>query len=163
MLAPAGEDGAVPASGSSGEGSPATAGSPRGGEKIIRIEPGTPMEKQIPYSLVDPYLTGQRSILAGFAYRAADAVFAGPRWPAETYRDPGAADSPEHWVLRWRALEFEAFLAAGQPGPAQATCELYLVPGPLPVGTEMFRVTPAREELVARYDGQDWLHSAPGG
>lgn len=119
------------------------------------------MEKQIPYGLVDPYLTGQRSILAGFAYRATDAGFAGPHWPAGTYRAP--ADGPEHWVLRWRALEVQTFLAADQPGPAQVAYELYLEPGPVPVGTEMYRVTPAGAELVARYDGQDWLRPAPGG
>jgi hypothetical protein len=135
----------------------------------VQVEAGTPMEKQIPLSLVEPYLTGERSVLAGFAYRAVDALFADPDWPAETHGRPSAGGGPavggpDFWVLRWHALEMQSFLA---PHPAAHTetgrgaYELLVEPGPIPVGTEMFRITQGSEEFIARYDGQDWLRPAP--
>jgi hypothetical protein len=40
--------------------------------------------------------------------------------------------------------------------------ELFIAPGPLPIGTEMYRITPAGEEFIARYDGQAWLRPSKG-
>jgi hypothetical protein len=126
------------------------------------------MEKQIPFSLVEPYLTGERSVLAGFAYRAVDAVFADPDWPAEAHGRPGAGggpgvDGPDFWVLRWHALEMQSFLTPHPAVHAETGCgayELLVEPGPIPVGTEMYRITQVSEEFIARYDGQAWLRPA---
>jgi hypothetical protein len=131
------------------------------------------MEKIIPRNLVEPYLTGQRSVISGYAYRAADAAQAGPAWPAQV-RDRGdaasAADSPDFWVLRWRSLEMQTYLAPPAPasrprgqaaGDMVAALDLFIEPCPVPVGTEMYRITPAREEFIARHDGQAWLRPAP--
>jgi len=46
------------------------------------IEPGTPMVKVIPPRLIEPYLTGQRSVIAGYVYRVSDCTF---RTPADYY------------------------------------------------------------------------------
>jgi hypothetical protein len=123
----------------------------------VSIDPGTLMEKMIPASLVEPYLTSQRWVITGFAYRATDAARARPRVDADT---------PELWVLRWRSLGLHTYLSVARPDgdpyrPAPA--ELFIEPGPIPVGTEMYRITPAGEEYVARHDGQAWLRPAPGG
>ena len=42
------------------------------------IEPGTQMQKVIPPRLVEPYLTGRRSVIAGYVYRARDCAFRSP-------------------------------------------------------------------------------------
>jgi hypothetical protein len=123
----------------------------------VSIDPGTLMEKMIPASLVEPYLTSQRWVLTGFAYRAADAARARP---------PLDRDTPELWVLRWRSIDLHTYQSVARidgdpyrPAPA----ELFIEPGPIPVGTEMYRITPAGEEYVARHEGQAWLRPAPGG
>ena len=51
-------------------------------ERLPAIAPGTPMWKAVPPRLVGPYLTGQRSVLAGYVYRATDVRFHNP---AEAY------------------------------------------------------------------------------
>ena len=33
---------------------------------------------------------------------------------------------------------------------------------PIPVGTEIYRITPGNEDFIARYDGQVWLRPAEG-
>lgn len=138
----------------------------------VRIEPGTLMEKMVPRNLVEPYLTGQRSVISGYAYRAADAAQAGPAWPAQARGRRGiasTADGPDFWVLRWRALQMQIYLAPPVPAdrprrqaaPGMAALDLFVEPCPVPVGTEMYRITPSREEFVARHDGQTWLRPAP--
>ena len=187
---PAGEDAPVPAR----DGAPVLAGeglplSARPGAPVparlgapVRIEPGTLMEKLIPLNLVEPYLTGLRSVIAGFAYRAVDAAFPGPAWLLEPPEVPAAdagpaADAPDFWVLRWHALEMQTYLAPRPPGDtprqqhgeaglaetSRAAFELFIEPGPIPVGTEMYRVTPTGEEFFARHDGQAWLRPTPEG
>ena len=42
------------------------------------IAPGTPLQKVIPPRLVEPYLSGQRSVIAGFVYLAQDSAFPDP-------------------------------------------------------------------------------------
>jgi len=130
------------------------------------LDPGTPMVKVIPPRLVEPYLTGQRSVIAGYVYRASDCLFA---TPADYYQSLAlgyegsefSADMPELFVLHWIALDMSASLAAGPRtalGSLVSTVpEFFLLPVPIPVGTEMGRVTFGGEEFIGRYDGQVWL------
>jgi hypothetical protein len=132
----------------------------------VRIEPGTLMEKMIPRNLVEPYLTGQRSVISGYAYQATDAAQAGPAWPALAGGQRGtgeAGDAPDFWVLRWRSLELQTYLTLPRPSghPRRVAFDLFIEPCTVPVGTEMYRITPAREEFIARHDGQAWLRPAP--
>jgi hypothetical protein len=129
------------------------------------IEPGTPMVKVIPPRLVEPYLTGQRSVIAGYVYRLSDCTF---RTPADYYQalalgyegSEFSANMAELFVLRWIALDMSASLVAGPraaSGPVSAIPEFYTLPVPIPVGAEMSRVTFGAEEFIGRYDGQVWL------
>jgi hypothetical protein len=129
------------------------------------LEPGTRMVKVIPPRLVEPYLTGQRSVIAGFVYRAVDCVC---RTPADYFRAMAlgfngsefTADMPELYVLRWVAQDMSASLVAvparGSAGQ-DSIPEFFTLPVPVPVGAEIGRVTPGAEDFVARYDGQVWL------
>ncbi|HEY6870868.1 MAG TPA: hypothetical protein VI199_14030, partial [Novosphingobium sp.] len=64
------------------------------------------MVKVIPPRLVQPYLTGQRLVIAGYVYRAGDCSF---DTPTDYYKSLAlgyegsefAADMPELFVLRW--------------------------------------------------------------
>jgi len=129
------------------------------------LAPGTPIVKVIPPRLVEPYLTGQRSVIAGYVYRAQDCSF---RTPADYYRSLAlgyegsefAADMPELFVMRWVALDMSASLvvpAGGPRGPASSIPEYFTLPVPIPVGAEISRVTVGPEECIARYDWQVWL------
>jgi len=124
------------------------------------------MVKVVPPRLVEPYLTGQRSVIAGYVYRASDCVFG---TPADYYQSLAlgyegtefSADMAELFVLRWIALDMSASLVpgprAGSAGPVSAVPEFFTLPVPIPVATEMSRITFGAEELIARYDGQSWL------
>lgn|SRR5487761_914633 len=164
----------------------------------VRIDSGTLMQKLLPSHLVEPYLTSQRSVITGFVHRAEDIALPGPAWLLAAADAGGAAGGPgqDVWVLRWRALEIQAYLAirpagvapgsgatpgwragsgsgsgsesesesesgAGSGGAGNWAYELFLAPGPIPVGTEMYRITPAGEEFIARHDGQAWLRPGP--
>lgn len=130
------------------------------------LEPGTPVVKVIPPRLVEPYLSGQRSVIAGYVYRARDCSC---RTPADYYQGLAlgyegsefAADMPELYVMRWIALEMSGSLVAMPPrsphGPASGIPEFFTLPVPIPVGAEISRVTVGPEEFIARYDGQVWL------
>lgn len=130
------------------------------------LEPGTPIVKVIPPRLVEPYLTGQRSVIAGYVYRSGDCRFS---TPADYYRSLAlgyegsefSAEMRELFVMRWIALDMSASLVAapraGGYGPVSSIPEFYTLPIPIPVGAEIGRVTPGGEEFVARYDGQVWL------
>ena len=48
-------------------------------------------------------------------------------------------------------------------GPGHPAFELFIAPGPIPVGTEMYRLTPAGEEFIGWHDGQAWLGPGAGG
>ncbi|MDX6394987.1 MAG: hypothetical protein QOJ73_6050 [Streptosporangiaceae bacterium] len=137
------------------------------------IEPGTPMQKVIPPRLVEPYLNGQRSVIAGYVYRVWDCTF---RDPADFYEVLGlgyagsefSAGMPEIYVLRWRALDMGTSLVPpaaenglGPPGPPRSAIpEFYTLPVPVPVGAEIYRIVAEGEEFIAQYDGQVWLHPA---
>jgi hypothetical protein len=130
------------------------------------FEPGTPMVKVIPPRLVEPYLTGQRLVIAGYVYRASDCLF---HTPADYYQSLAlgyegsefAANMADLFVLRWIALDMAASLVAGPrptpTAPVSRVPEFYTLPVPIPVGAEMSRITFGGEEFVGRYDGQVWL------
>lgn len=150
----------------------------------VRVEAGTLMQKLLPQHLVEPYLTSQRSMIAGFVHRAEDGLLPGPGWLREGYGAGNAAgaharETDEVWVLRWRALEIQTYLAASPVPPGadlgalpwdesdgglgHPAFELFIAPGPVPVGTEMYRITPPGEEFIARHDGQAWLRAGAVG
>ena len=130
------------------------------------LEPGTSVVKVIPPRLVEPYLSGQRSVIAGYLYRAQDCSC---RTPADYYQalalgydgSEFAADMPELYVMRWIALEMSGSLVAIPPsssrGPVSGIPEFFTLPVPIPVGAEIGRVTVGPDEFIAPYDGQVWL------
>lgn len=150
------------------------------------IEPGTLMHKAIPPRMVEPYLTGRRSIISGFVHRVADSAFTNPRdfYQAFALGYEGSEFSPdmaEVYVLRWRAVGTEAYqvpLSEARGGDwamkppftgtgftaAQefAVAEYFTEPMPVPVGAEIHRVTSIGADFIARYDGQVWLRPAEG-
>jgi hypothetical protein len=149
------------------------------------VETGTPMQKVIPSHLVEPYLNGQRSVIAGFVYRTQDSSF---RDPAEffTALDLGyegsdfAPDIAELYLLRWLARDMDTYLIPYSPARGgdwhdklpfagngftssrvHNVAEFYTEPMPIPVGTAMHRITAAAgDELVAWYDGMAWRRAA---
>jgi hypothetical protein len=122
------------------------------------IVPGTSMRKVVPPRLVGPYLTGQRDVLAGYVYRAADLAFTEP---TEAYDMlglgfDGSEFTPamnEYYVICWPARPLDGYqladLDAGIP-------EFFIEPIPIPVGAVMRRVGAESDELVAEYDGLAW-------
>jgi hypothetical protein len=124
------------------------------------------MVKVIPPRLVEPYLAGQRSVIAGYVYRVSDCTF---QTPSDYFRalalgyegSEFSADMAELFVLRWIAQDMSASLVAGprppSGSPVSAIPEFYTLPVPIPVGAEMSRVTFGAEEFIGRYDGQQWL------
>ncbi len=140
-------------------------------QPLRTIAPGTPLQKVIPPRLVEPYLTGQRSVIAGYIYLVQDSAFTDP---ADFYHalalgyegSEFSPDMPDICVLRWHALDMSASLIpvpqASGAGPASTIPEFYTLPVPIPVGTELYRITPGNEEFIARYDGQVWLRPMRG-
>jgi len=126
-------------------------------ERAPVIAPGTPMWKAVPPRLVGPYLNGQRSVLAGYVYRAQDVRFHNP---AEAYLALGlgwedsefTADMTELYLLCWLARTIDGYEQAAGQGAA----EFYLEPIPIPVGAGMCRLGDDGDQLVARYDGLAW-------
>ncbi|HZC62134.1 MAG TPA: hypothetical protein VE464_10870 [Streptosporangiaceae bacterium] len=142
-------------------------------EHMVRIiEPGTPMQKVIPPRLVEPYLTGRRSVIAGYVYRARDCAFHGPAnfYDSLSLGYEGSdftAELAEIYVMRWLALDMDSSLAPppadSQNGLARSSIpEFYTLPIPVPVGAEIHRIVLGGEEFIARYDGQSWLRPSRG-
>ncbi len=152
----------------------------------MTITPGTLMQKPIPARLVEPYLSGRRSVIAGFVYRALDSSFSKP---ADFYDvlDLGyvgsefRANMTEIHVLRWRAADAASYLvpcSAAHGGDwairppftgtgytsaaGRAIAEFFIDPVLLPVGAEMYRISRGRADIVASFDGQAWLRPADG-
>jgi hypothetical protein len=138
------------------------------------------MRKVIPPRLVGPYLNGQRSILAGFVYRAREVAF---RDPAECFFALGlgyqgsefTAGMPEIYFLCWLARELDTYVPASGPAegwqevspPARASVasvravpEFYTDPMLIPVGASVRRLTARSDDLIARYDGLAWRRTA---
>jgi hypothetical protein len=147
------------------------------------VERGIPMQKVIPPRLVEPYLSGQRTVIAGFVYRAADSAL---QHPADLYDalDLGYEGSeftreiPEIFVLRWLARDIDTyevpysiqmggdwrekppFSGSGFTSSRRhVVAEFYTGPTCVPVGAEMYRITPSGEEFIAQYDGRAWLRA----
>ncbi len=127
--------------------------------------PGTPVLKVVPPRMVEPYLRGQRAVIAGYIYRAQDCQFGEPigyhNALALGYDGSDfAPDLSEVVVLRWPALDMRGSLLPppqSSHDPVASVPEFYTLPVPIPVGTEMYRITASGEDFIARYDGQVWL------
>jgi hypothetical protein len=151
------------------------------------IHPGTLMQKAIPPRLVEPYLTGRRSVIAGFVYRAQDSSFDDPAafYEALDLRYDGSDFGPdltEVYVMRWSAVGVKSYQVPYSPerggdwrgkppftgtgftsSPTHVVPEYYTDPIPVPVGAEIYRITAAAaEEFIARFDGQAWLRPSGG-
>jgi len=150
------------------------------------VVPGTLMQKPIPPRMVEPYLTGRRSVISGFVYRLDDSQAGSPR---ELHRLLGldydgsdfAPDMPEIYLLRWRAVGGESYQVPYSPErggdwllqppftgtgftsePDRAVPEYFTDPIPVPVGAEIHRIGMDGTNFIARYDGQVWLRPAEG-
>jgi hypothetical protein len=149
------------------------------------VEPGTLMHKAIPPRMVEPYLTGRRSIIAGFVHRVADTRATTPQELHEAFGlgYEGSDFSPnmtEIYILRWRAVGTERyhvpysaelggdwamqppFTGTGYTASRQAMPEYFTDPIPVPVGAEIHRIDTDKSDFIARYDGQVWLRPAEG-
>lgn len=142
------------------------------------------MQKAIPPRLVEPYLTGRRAVIAGFVYRVQDSSFANPAeyFEALDLGYEGSDFGPnlsEVYVLRWSAVGPESYkipYSADRGGDWSAKppftgtgytssrsrliAEFYVDPVPVPVGAEIYRITPGGSDFIARFDGQVWLRPA---
>jgi len=131
-------------------------------ERPAAIAPGTPMWKAVPPRLVGPYLSGQRTVLAGYVYRAADVRF---RDPAEAYLALGLGWEDSEFTPQMSELYLVAWLARAidgyRPVTGRGGPEFYLEPIPVPVGAAMCRLGPDEDQLVARYDGLAWQRTGP--
>lgn len=122
------------------------------------IAPGTPMRKVVPPRLVGPYLTGQREVLAGFVYRAADLDFAEPAdaYDALGLGFEGSEFTPamsEYYAIAWPARPIDSYRPKDM---TTAIPEFFIDPIPIPVGAAMRRVGAETDEVIATYDGLAW-------
>lgn len=131
-------------------------------ERLPAITPGTPMWKAVPPRLVDPYLNGRRTVLAGYVYSAPNVRFHNP---AEAYLalnlcwedSEFAPDMGDLFLICWLARAIDGYVPSQAPGAA----EFYIEPIPIPVGAGMCRLGADGDELVARYDGLAWQQTEP--
>jgi hypothetical protein len=136
--------------------------------------------------MLEPYLTGRRSIISGFVHRVADTRLSTPRDVHEAFGlgYPGSDFSPdmtEVYVLRWRTVGTERYQVPFSPehggdwvmqppftgtgfndGAGQPVAEYFTDPIPVPVGAEIHRIGTDKSDFIARYDGQVWLRPAEG-
>ncbi len=150
------------------------------------VDPGTLMHKAIPPRMVEPYLTGRRSIISGFVHRVADSAFTSPGAFYDAFGlgyegSDFSRDMAEVYVLRWRAVGSQAYQVPLSPDSGgdwtmkppftgtgytsdltPSVAEYYTEPIPVPVGAEIHRVTADGSDFIARYDGQVWLRPAEG-
>jgi hypothetical protein len=150
------------------------------------VAPGTLMQKPIPPRMVEPYLTGRRSVISGFVYRLADCRTGSP---AELHRQLGlgydgsdfAPEAREIYMLRWRAISSDNYqvpFSAEHGGDwsllppftgngftsadDRSVAQYFTDPMPVPVGSEIHRIGVDDANFIARYDGQVWLRPAEG-
>lgn len=150
------------------------------------IAPGTLLHKAIPPRMVEPYLTGRRSIISGFVHRVTDAHVSSP---GDLYRMFGlgyhgsdfSPETEEIYMLRWRAVGTEAYRVPYSPehggdwvlappfagngfagSDGQVVGEYFTDPIPVPVGAEIHRIGIDSSDFIARYDGQVWLRPEEG-
>jgi hypothetical protein len=127
------------------------------------VEPGTLMQKPIPPRMVEPYLTGRRAVISGFVYRVADSASARPRdlhrlFGLDYAGSEFSPDADEIYVLRWRAVNSQPYVRAGD----RSAPEYFTDPMPVPVGAEIHRIGAGMTDFIARYDGQVWLRPSEG-
>jgi hypothetical protein len=150
------------------------------------VASGTLLQKAIPPRMVEPYLTGRRSIISGFVHQVTDTRVSGPR---DLYRLLGlgyegsdfSPESDEVYMLRWQAIGTETYKVPYSPehggdwvlappfagngfagSNGQLVPEYFTDPIPVPVGAEIHRIGIVRTDFIARYDGQVWLRPAEG-
>jgi len=150
------------------------------------VAPGTLLHKAIPPRMVEPYLTGRRSIISGFVHLVSDARVSGPD---DVYHLFGLSydgsdfspESGEIYLLRWRAVGTETYQVPYSPehggdwllappfagngfagSDGRLVAEYFTDPIPVPVGAEIHRIGIGRSDFIARYDGQVWLRPAEG-
>jgi hypothetical protein len=150
------------------------------------IEAGTLMQKPIPPRMVEPYLTGRRSVISGFVYRVADSQATTPRELHQLFGlsyegSDFTPDMPEIYLLRWRAVGAEPYQVPCSPehggdwtlrqpftgtgygsGEDRQVAEYFTDPMPVPVGAEIHCVGVDTTDFIARYDGQVWLRPEEG-
>src|SRR6201989_1996687 len=123
-------------------------------ERLTAITPGTAMWKAAPAPSVGPYLTGQRTVLAGYVYRAQDVRFHNP---AEAYLALSLDWEDSEFTPHMSEIYLMAWLARAIDGYAPATGhgvpEFYIEPIAIPVGAGMCRLGPPGAQLVARPGG----------
>ncbi|MFI0418449.1 hypothetical protein [Spongiactinospora sp. 9N601] len=147
-------------------------------------EPGkrTLMLKVIPPRLLVPYLSGKRTVISGYVYRAQDC--ARLTTPGQLFHalDLGfegselTADVPELYMMRWLARDVDAYVVPYGPhmggdwsdsapfaGNGFTTSREYVVPQfhtipmPIPAGAEITHITArSGERPFGRYDGLTW-------
>ena len=115
------------------------------------------MRKVVPPRLVGPYLTGQRDVLAGYVYRAADARLENPAaaFGALGLGFDGSDFTPEmdeYYAIAWPARICDGYRASGDG-------ELFIDPMPIPVGAAMRRLRADSDDIVAEYDGLSWVQA----
>src|SRR6266571_8303610 len=88
---------------------------------------------------------------------------------------------PPSFMLRWTSVAVDSYQIPYSPenggdwrskppftgtgftsSLAHRVAEYYTGPIPVPVGAEMYRITPGAEEFIARFDGQVWLRPSGG-
>ena len=136
--------------------------------------------------MVEPYLTGRRSVISGFVHCVADTPVSSPE---DSFRLFGlgyqgsdfSPDAGEIYVLRWRAVGTEHYKVPYSPehggdwvleppfsgdgfadSDGRLVAEYFTDPIPVPVGAEIHRIARDRSDFIARYDGQVWLRPAEG-
>jgi len=115
-------------------------------DRVPAIAPGTPMWKAVPPRLVGPYLDGQRSVLAGYVYRAQDVRFHNP---AEAYLALSLGWEDSEFTPVMNELYLVCWLARAMDGYQPTT------------GPGVCRLGANGDELVARYDGLAWHPAEP--
>jgi hypothetical protein len=148
--------------------------------------PETQMQKVIPPRLLLPYLSGKRTIISGYVYRAQDCSrLTTPRLLFEAL-DLGfegsqlTATVPEIYLLRWYTRDCDTLVVPYGPhmggdwndsapfaGNGFTSSRDYVVPQfhtmpiPIPAGAEIHHVTEAGgERLFGEYDGLVWRPAA---
>ncbi|GLW11873.1 hypothetical protein Misp01_70010 [Microtetraspora sp. NBRC 13810] len=143
------------------------------------------MLKVIPPRLLVPYLSGQRTVISGYVYRAQDCARLST--PTQYYwaLDLGfegselTPDVPEVYVMRWLARDVDTYLVPYGPhmggdwsdtapfaGNGFTTSREHVVPQfhtmpmPIPAGAEIVHITPGEERLFGVYDGLTWRPAA---
>jgi hypothetical protein len=145
----------------------------------------TLMLKVIPPRLLVPYLTGKRTVISGYVYRAQDCMrLTTPKHYFHAL-DLGFQGSeltpevPELYLVKWQARDTDTYVVPyGQhmggdwsdsppfAGNGFTTSrdhvvpQFHTVPMPIPAGAEIVHVTPGEEHPFGVYDGLTWRRAA---